>query len=402
MENELKYIKIKRLRKQQFTEKRSPYKRYLNATWEWSTIFEEIELLKEKNDKNFIKFTANKYGIKYKTLKNKYCNYCDSNKNKINDENRGGTNFIFNEEDERNIVNFLKINFIDKQRMLCDEIIKLYAIDKCLELYPDKKFNASNGWCYMFKKKWNLSTVRCTISKIATTVYSKDEINFFIRQCLEALLFNGSELVFNLDQTKWRNINVSPTTIHFKGTDNAQIKINGNDKAGFTVTLIISADGKKLKPIITVKGKTNKCLEKYNLNNDVIGTYSNNGWVNCGVIKIALDEIFAISKGKKCTLILDSFPSHRDNFIKNYAQEKNIKLIYVPIGMTYKYQPLDVMINGILKKKAKMIWRKEIIKNPDMKITDADAVKYFLQVYNEINAYNIAKSFIKSCFVKFL
>jgi hypothetical protein len=43
-------------------------------------------------------------------------------------------------------------------------------------------------------------------------------------------------------------------------------------------------------------------------------------------------------------------------------------LIYVPKGLTYKYQQFDVMINGILKKKAKTLWRKEIIKDANIKI----------------------------------
>jgi hypothetical protein len=32
-----------------------------------------------------------------------------------------------------------------------------------------------------------------------------------------------------------------------------------------------------LKPILTAKGKTKNCLNKYQFNNEIIGTYSNNG-----------------------------------------------------------------------------------------------------------------------------
>ena len=42
---------------------------------------------------------------------------------------------------------------------------------------------------------------------------------------------------------KNNNINVSTTTIHIKGTDNAKININGNDKEGVTATLTINASG---------------------------------------------------------------------------------------------------------------------------------------------------------------
>lgn len=40
----------------------------------------------------------------------------------------------------------------------------------------------------------------------------------------------GSEFFFNLDETKWNNINVSLTKIHIKESDSAKININGNDK----------------------------------------------------------------------------------------------------------------------------------------------------------------------------
>ena len=77
---------------------------------------------------------------------------------------------------------------MDKNRMLCNEIIKLHAIDKCTKLYPNKNFSASDGWCDTFKQKWKLSTVKCSISKIASTIYTNDEINIFLKKCKDSLL----------------------------------------------------------------------------------------------------------------------------------------------------------------------------------------------------------------------
>ncbi len=44
-------IKINKLRKQQFTEKRNPYKRYIKTKWNWTDIFNEIESLKNEESK---------------------------------------------------------------------------------------------------------------------------------------------------------------------------------------------------------------------------------------------------------------------------------------------------------------------------------------------------------------
>ena len=155
-----------------------------------------------------------------------------------------------------------------------------------------------------------------------------------------------------------------------------------------------------LKPILTVKGKTKLCLKKYNLEEEkILGTYSNNGWVNNGIIKIALDEIYNTTNGAPSALLLDQFTIHTDDFVKEEAKKRNIELFFVPKGLTSKYQPLDVLINGILKQKAKKLWRHEIVKNPDIKITNADAVKHFLTAKEDITSEIIKKSFDKSCFL---
>ena len=174
---------IKRQRESKFTAKRSPYKKYQKAAWIWTDIFDEIELLKETIKKGFITTISKKYGIKYQTLLNKYNNYKNNIIINVNDENRGGLKKIFKDTEEYEIFLFLKNNFMDKNKMLCNEIIKLHALDKCKLLYPNKKFTASDGWCDIFKLKWNLSTVKCSISKIATKIYTNDEINIFLKKC---------------------------------------------------------------------------------------------------------------------------------------------------------------------------------------------------------------------------
>ena len=75
---------------------------------------------------------------------------------------------------------------------MCNDIIKIHANDKFKKLYPDKKFNASNGWCNMFKKRWNLSTVKISISKVASTIYTEDEIKVFLNKCKDTLIRVGT------------------------------------------------------------------------------------------------------------------------------------------------------------------------------------------------------------------
>ena len=97
-----------------------------------------------------------------------------------------------------------------------------------------------------------------------------------------------------------------------------------------------------LIPILTAKGKTKLCLKKYVLDDTkILGTYSNNGQVNNGIIIIALEEIYKFTKGAPSALLLDQFTIHTDEFVANKAKKRNIELTFVPKGLTSKYQSLD-------------------------------------------------------------
>ena len=400
IKNELPLIVKRYIRKKKFTIIRRPYKAYNNALWTWDTVFNEIDNLKLIHPNNFFSSISIKYGIVISTLKNKYYDF-KNNKIIIDNKEHRGHKRIFNNTVELNMFTFLKNNFIDKNEMLCNELIKLHSIEIFKTLNNNKIFKASTGWCTGFKNKFKLSTVRCSISRKATTLYNKLELNSFLKLCDEKHKLVGSNYFFNFDETKNNNINVSKTTIHIKGTDNAKIYVKNNEKEGVTAGLIINAAGEILKPIIIAKGKTKKCLNKYKLNNDnIIGTYSNNGWINNGIMKVVLDLINIKTNNNKACLLLDQFNAHTSESTKEYAATKNIELIFIPKGYTYKYQPLDVGIFSIIKQKSKSIWRKEKIKNTNLKITNADAIKHFLTAIGELTSEIIKKSFTNSCFMK--
>ena len=387
------------IHKKVFTEKRRPYKSYINAKWSWNDVFNDLNELKKNNVVDYFIKISVKYGILCKTLTNKYR---DFNNKKIvidNKEHRGGCNKFFTKDDEQNLFNYFKNNFIDKNELLCDEIIKIKAISESKILYPTKKFVASSGWCYSFKNRWNLSTVSCSISRKATKEYTVEELNSFLTDCKKECDKVGEENFYNTDEMKCNNINVSNKTIHIKGKDNAKINVNGNEKEGVSTILTVSANGKILKPIIIAKGKTKTSLNKYNLTDDAIGCFSNNGWTNVGIMKLVIDSVSEHSNGKDACLLLDQYSSHCSEIIKIHALTKKVKLLYVPKGYTYKLQPLDVGINGIIKQKNKASWRAEKIKNPNLKITNADAMMHLMLTIKSLTEETIKKSFVKSCFM---
>jgi hypothetical protein len=156
----------------------------LNAEWKWEDVFIEIDKIKETTP-HFLKLIANKYGIVYSTLKNKYNRFHKINALDTNTENRGGSNRIFTKNEEIELYDHIKTNFIDKNTPLTNNIIKEIALEKFKrkETNLNIEFNKSNGWCSTFKKKWNLSTQKIKCSKKATNIPSENDIKIYLDKC---------------------------------------------------------------------------------------------------------------------------------------------------------------------------------------------------------------------------
>ena len=82
-----------------------------------------------------------------------------------------------------------------------------------MKLYPNS-VSAAKGWLVIvFKNNWNLSTVKCSISRKATQVYTDDQLDDFLMECRKQRKIVGSNNFFNMDEMKCRvatyNINVS-------------------------------------------------------------------------------------------------------------------------------------------------------------------------------------------------
>ena len=83
-------------------------------------------------------------------------------------------------------------------------------------------------------------------------------------------------------------------------------------------------------------------------------------------------------------LIVDCYPSHCEQSVKETAQALNIELLYVPPGMTDKCQPLDRRIFGALKQKAKKHIYQKMSENPGEKIGMAGAVRILVACWEGI------------------
>lgn len=251
---------------------------------------------------------------------------------------------------------------------------------------------------YYFKNKWNLSSFVARKTKKARTC-SNDIIKKFFNECRIAYENYGPSLLFNLDETFFRLLNGPIYSIGITGSDHRNVIIGCDDKNGFTSVFLVSACGKFYDPIVIMKGKTDKCLEKTEMvnSNVLILKYSPEGWITIDILKFIFQYIYSLALGQKCALILDSYTVHTDKSIKESSIEFNIELIYVPNGRTAENQPLDVSINGVIKAISSKLIREIYIENPYSTIKISDALKCLLRAKDQISSKLIIKAFAQGC-----
>ncbi len=146
--------------------------------------------------------------------------------------------------------------------------------------------------------------------------------------------------------------------------------------------------------MIVHKGATELCLRTIPATAETMTCYSDNGWMNQGLVLRYLREVVVpYADGRQCALILDRFRAHWTQAVVDFAAAHRIHLISVPAGDTSISQPLDVSVNGPLKARARKAWRLQQAQRPDTRLKVADAVCVFEQSYALTSPASISLGF---------
>jgi len=390
-------IKIKWPKKKRIIGTRNRYNNYNEENLDWDYLFLCAKNLKENGVSKFLKKTAKKYNINYKTFRNKYSKWEEECTQQKTVENRGNDT-VFSNEEEKDLFEYIKNVYVETNLFFDDMCLQLVAKRKWDTLHPDRKddFKASRYWAYSFKKRWKLSSFKGRNSKKAKFT-DLTEGNLFIQKCKKFLCNNPSTHLFNMDETFWRFLNGNLDVIGIKGSENRKVITGLTGKEGFSAIFLISADGKFCTPTLIFKGKTTKCLQKINLSDSqkekINLTFSDSGWNNTNITLSILEQINKITNGNPSALILDQHKSHIDDLINSKAKEFRIQLIYVPVGQTANLQPLDISINGVVKSISHKYIKDLYVDDPYYIPTFNDAVYSLLNAINKIDSKTIQKSF---------
>lgn len=407
--------KVYRRPRKNYPLKRDNYRKYFNAKWTWYDVFCEIDQMKDernigdsveltkkgtkkRKNNDVMKIVSKKYNIKEKTLRNKYKKWNKNGKTEVsvNVEHRGIHKKKFSEDEEKKLYEYIKEVYINNSLFFDDECLELLAKKKWNLLYKDNKndFKASNGWIYDFKKRWSLSTQTSKRSRKSVSENSEQLKNFLN---VSKLRYNelGADIIFNMDETFWRIVNGNINVIGITGSDNRKVFSDTSDKTGFTAVFTVNGAGNFLKPIVIIKGKTKRCLNKIKVEkrNNIELEFSESGWINLKIMEMILREINNIAENKNSVLILDTYSVHCCESIRETAKKLNIELIYVPPGKTSTNQPLDVCINGPMKSIGKRVAKELFLMDPFMKPSINSSLDGLIEAKSKIKRGTIIKSF---------
>lgn len=359
----------------------------------------------ESSGNNILAF-AKKINVNYKTL-NDWIN----NKNKIFsvDINQSsniklgcGHKPTLSLEIENEIFKYFK----DVRNMgfpVTDELLKARGKFLLEKSSPNNNFSFSNGWLEKFKKRYNICNRKGGSTKVRNEDCDKNTILVFIDYIKKETQSGEYYAIINADETGTYYDSKINFTLDIKGTKRVEIKLSGREKQRITTVIGIDLlNNIKVKPLIILKGKSNRCLKNVTNNIDYDLSYQNNAWCTDDQFIIFLSQF---PSDKKILLFFDNFSGHITKKVNDFIKDKLPLMITktLPPNTTSILQPLDTNINGPFKAHIKKQYIDWLIMNFNEKKNIFDIGKkertnllleWIHNSYNQINFESIRKAFI--------
>ena len=307
---------------------------------------------------------------------------------------------IFTDEEEDAIADYIVSNYILPGLHFTDDDFIEIALQAHKEKYnqylesedPEerkkyKEFHCSRGFIADFKYHHGFSS---KVFHLKRRSEPNDEIQ---RKFLEEMrnLFKevDLELIINCDETGWKLFPKGILTWGETGVDNVTRLSTINDKSQVTVLASITAAGTKLPLLFVAQEKTSQVEASQIGDVDYHWKcHSESGWMTDDVFKFYLMKLREhLGHDKTIHLVMDLYPAHMTDEVYSLAEQLNFKLHIIPAGMTDVYQPLDRMVFGALKSKARKYFRLRNHRGDPLKATKADACQDMCSAWESVSLY---------------
>jgi len=339
---------------------------------------------------------ANDYNFPISTISDWYGHYqLNPEWRPYNGKNHALHNRIFTDEEENAIAEFINENYTNQGKLFTDEDFREIAMNAFLDKHQNDEnlpeFSVSDHFISDFKKRNHISSLTAHPKRRSDADAKRNqEWETSIQNLFSEF---PRDRILNCDETSWQVFPNRIKTWAKTGSQNVQIRVNGNVKESITALATVAADGTKCPLYLIAQGDTDRC-EKSQLGDTAhhFTNHSHNGWSTTETFKEYLHQISDYCHNQPLHLLLDLHSSHRGNEIKELAESLNIFLHYIPAGQTHLYQPLDRNCFGCVKATGRHLFRKRFQENPDFKFTKKDAVEDLIYSWEHLNSDTILDS----------
>ena len=261
----------------------------------------------------------------------------------------------------------------------------------------------SSGWLKCFKKRYNIVNRKSGSKLIRNDDNKLDILIDFVKEVNEKIESDTYNAIINIDETGLYYDSKIEHTLDVKGTRRIEIKSTGREKQRITVILGINLlNNIRMKPLIILKGKTNRCINNIPLNKSYKLSFQDNAW--CDEDQF-IKFISSLPKNKKILLLYDNFGAHKTEKVIDYINDKYplIDVLWLPTNTTSILQPLDVGINKPFKTHIKNEYINWLVNNfndedktlPELGKTERNKllVKWISKSWKKIDNEIISNSF---------
>lgn len=199
----------------------------------------------------------------------------------------------------------------------------------------------------------------------AETVEKAKEWLISIRPTIHAPNVN-KKFVINMDQSPVFMSMHPKRTLDLVGARTINCRKTANSTARVTVSLAVSANGDKLKPMLIFKGKPEGTIARteiptFETRNELLLCCQENAWQDEANMRRWIDEILVPylqekAQGVPAILFLDHFSVHKSAATMARLAEIGVQLELIPAGCTGLVQPVDVGIGKPFKDRIRKTW----------------------------------------------
>jgi hypothetical protein len=158
---------------------------------------------------------------------------------------------------------FPQVMWFDEEDVtFTNEDFHLFAMEKYAQMVKRTRAKVwkgpSMGHINEFKRAWGFTSKQPRISHVAKNPNLEEQMVAYRHECVKWCKFVGPSLFFNYDETFWRLLQNVLSCWGRRGHPHHR-KTRGDNKAGFTLGVMIAADGTKLPLQLVARGTLFSC-----------------------------------------------------------------------------------------------------------------------------------------------